>query len=98
MEEASIPTAEELQELLRNIAETFMPFGMYGPKNFPPKGCPISDLPNEYLDWFAQRWWPHGKLGYLMQQTLLIKNSGLDRLFDPARAARGGFRHYPRKK
>ena len=46
MEEASIPTAEELQELLRNIAETFMPFGMYGPKNFPPRGCPISDLPN----------------------------------------------------
>ena len=55
------------------------------------------DLPTEYLDWFWQRGWPKGKLGRLMEQTLLIKNSGLDKLFDPFRAANGGRRKYPRK-
>lgn len=54
------------------------------------------DLPTEYLDWFWQHGWPKGKLGRLMEQTLLIKNSGLDRLFEPFRAAAGGRRKYPR--
>ncbi len=98
MEEADIPTAEDLQNLLRQIADTYMPFGMYGPDRYPPKGCPLSDLPVYYLDWFAQRGFPKGKLGYLMQQTLLIKNSGLDRLFNSGRTSRGGFRPFPRKK
>ncbi len=98
MENVQPPGADDLRELLVQIAEMYMPFGMYGPAKFPPKGCPISDLPGEYLDWFAQRGWPKGKLGYLMQQTFLIKNSGLDHLFDPFREARGGFCKYPRKK
>ena len=98
MSEPFIPGAEELRALLAEIAEMYMPFGMYGPAHFPPKGCPISDLPAEYLDWFSQRGWPKGKLGRLMEQTYLIKNSGLDALFAPFREARGGFRHYPRKK
>ena len=98
MENVPIPGANELRELLVQIAEMHMPFGMYGSTRFPPKGCPISDLPAEYLDWFSQRGWPKGKLGYLMQQTFLIKNSGLDHLFTPFREARGGFRKYPGKK
>lgn len=98
MEEAPIPTADDLRALLDEIARMYMPYGMYGPKNYPPQGCPISDLPAEYLDWFQQRGWPAGKLGRLMEQTFLIKNSGLDSLFAPYRAARGGFRHFPRKK
>jgi hypothetical protein len=32
-----------------------------------------------------------------MEQTLLIKNSGLDQLFEPFRAAAGGRRKFPRK-
>ena len=98
MEEVAPPTADDLRALLAEIGEMHMPFGMYGPAAFPPKGCPLTDLPAEYLEWFSQRGWPKGKLGRLMEQTYLIKCSGLDSLFAPFRAARGGFCHYPRKK
>ena len=97
MQDAPIPSADELRALLADIAGTCMPFGMYGPEKFPPDGCPLMDLPPEYLDWFWQRGWPKGKLGKLMEQTLLIKNSGLDSLFDAFRKAQGGRRKYPRK-
>ncbi len=96
MEDVPIPDAKELEALLNDIADACMPYGKYGPATCPPRGCPLMDLPTEYLDWFWQRGWPRGKLGRLMEQTLLIKNSGLDRLFDPYRAARGGRRHFPR--
>ena len=94
MEDAPIPTADDLRELLGQIASMHMPYGMYGPAKFPPDGAPLMDLPTEYLDWFWQRGWPKGKLGRLMEQTLLIKNSGLDKLFEPYRRARGGRRRY----
>lgn len=97
MQEAPLPTAEDLLALLEEIAHTHMPYGMYGPKNYPPDGYPLMDLPTEYLDWFWQRGWPRGKLGRLMEQTLLIKNSGLDRLFEPHRQAQGGRRRFPRR-
>lgn len=90
MEEITPPSAEDLRTLLAEIAAMHMPYGMYGPSKYPPHGCPLMDLPTEYLDWFWQRGWPKGKLGRLMEQTLLIKNSGLDALFNPFRAAQGG--------
>ncbi len=95
MEEAPIPTADELLALLADIAACHMPYGMYCPANYPPSGCPLMDLPAEYLDWFSQRGWPKGKLGRLMEQTFLIKNSGLDALFTPFRTANGGRRRFP---
>ncbi len=95
MEDAPIPSADALRALLTDIAACHMPYGMYGPANYPPDGCPLMDLPSEYLDWFAQRGWPKGKLGRLMEQTLLIKNSGLDALFSPFRTANGGRRRFP---
>ena len=95
MKDAPIPSADDLRAMLAEIAAMHMPFGMYGPATYPPDGCPVMDLPNEYLDWFSQRDWPKGKLGRLMEQTLLIKNSGLDKLFDPFRAVAGGRRRYP---
>ena len=52
MQEAPIPTAEDLRALLAEIAAMHMPYGMYGPDNYPPEGCPLMDLPTEYLDWF----------------------------------------------
>lgn len=97
-ESEHIPDADDLRELLAQIAGVTMPFGKYGPTAFPPDGCPLFDLPTEYLDWFSQKGWPEGKLGYLMQQTLLLKNSGLDRLFAPFREAKGGKRKFPKKK
>ena len=97
MQNAPIPSADDLRALLAEIAAAHMPYGKYGPATYPPEGCPLMDLPTEYLDWFWQRGCPKGKLGRLMEQTLLIKNSGLDKLFDPFRAANGGRRKYPRK-
>ena len=38
---------------LEQISRYHMPFGMFGPKHYPPKGVPIYDLPAEYLAWFA---------------------------------------------
>ena len=98
MQDATIPSADDLRALLAEIASMHMPYGMYGPAHYPPDGCPLMDLPTEYLDWFWQRGWPKGKLGRLMEQTLLIKNSGLDSLFEPFRKAAGGRRKYPRKR
>jgi len=94
MQEVQIPSAHDLRILLEEIAAMQMPYGMFGPKKFPPSGCPLMDLPAEYLDWFSQRGWPAGKLGRLMEQTLLIKNTGFDKLFEPYRKARGGRRKY----
>ncbi len=97
MQDAPTPSADDLRALLADIAATHMPYGKYGPGTYPPDGCPLMDLPNEYLNWFWQRGWPKGKLGRLMEQTFLIKNSGLDKIFDPFRAANGGRRKHPRK-
>lgn len=90
MIEPKIPGAEELRTLVAEIAATYMPFGKYGIKAYPPKGCPLYDLPLEYLEWFRLRGFPKGKLGMLMEQCLLLKSNGFDRLFDPFRRILGG--------
>ncbi|OCA03558.1 DUF3820 family protein [Akkermansia glycaniphila] len=90
MNEGSLPDAEQLRALLAEIAGMHMPFGMYGPAKYPPKGCPIMDLPEEYLGWFQQRGFPKGKLGQLMEQCWELRSNGMDHLFQPFRAARGG--------
>lgn len=65
------------KEQLIEIANTIMPFGKY-------KGRRLIDLPEEYLLWFARKdEFPAGKLGELMQITLLIKTEGLTQLVQP---------------
>lgn len=65
------------KEQLIAIANTLMPFGKY-------QGCRLIDLPEEYLLWFARKdQFPAGKLGELMQITLLIKTEGLTQLVQP---------------
>ncbi|SUG65123.1 DNA polymerase III subunit epsilon [Salmonella enterica subsp. enterica] len=60
------------KEQLVEIANTVMPFGKY-------QGRRLIDLPEEYLLWFARKdQFPAGKLGELMQITLLIKTEGAD--------------------
>ncbi|HBE97333.1 MAG TPA: hypothetical protein DDW68_09195, partial [Verrucomicrobiales bacterium] len=39
---------EDFRNLLVEIAEAHMPFGKYGPKNYPPRGVSLIDLPPEY--------------------------------------------------
>lgn len=81
---------EDFRRLLAEIGEVHMPFGKFGPNDYPPHGVPIMDLPVEYLAWFKERGFPKGRLGELMAQVLEIKDTGMDQIFDPMRAARGG--------
>lgn len=75
---------------LADIAATFMPFGRFGPRRFPPRGVPLYDLPVEYLAWFAQKGWPQGRLGELLRMVHQLKVDGCDEVFDAFRRARGG--------
>lgn len=67
------------KEQLVEVANTIMPFGKY-------QGRRLIDLPEEYLLWFARKdEFPAGRLGELMQITLLIKTEGLSHLVQPLR-------------
>ncbi len=81
---------EEFRDLLGDIGNYHMPFGKFGPKEFPPNGLPLYELPPEYLAWFAERGFPNGHLGELMEAVWGIKEVGMDQIFDPMREARGG--------
>ena len=61
---------------LIELANYKMPFGKY-------KGKVLIDLPEEYLLWFANKGFPEGKLGLLMQLTLEIKINGQDDVIMP---------------
>ena len=71
MAEPALPNAELLLELLRYP----MPFGKY-------KGQLLRNLPMYYLEWFAKKGFPPGKLGMLLQTLYEIKLNGLDYLLD----------------
>ena len=81
---------EDFRNLLNEIAEAYMPFGKYGPKDYPPHGVPLIDLPPEYFGWFMERGWPKGRLGELMAIVSEIKATGADHIFEPIRKANGG--------
>lgn len=90
---------EDFRNLLAEIGKTRMPFGKFGIKEYPPAGVPIIDLPPEYLSWFKERGFPKGRLGELMEIVCEIKGVGMDSVFDPLRAARGGrFNLRPKKR
>jgi uncharacterized protein len=75
---------------LADIGGTFMPFGRFGPKGYPPYGVPLFDLPLEYLAWFERKGWPQGRLGELLRIVHQLKADGCDEIFDKFRRARGG--------
>lgn len=76
---------------LEEIGRTYMPFGRFGPGNFPPKGVPLYDLPAEYLAWFPTKGgFPKGRLGKLMEMVYQMKVDGSDAVFDPFRRRAGG--------
>ncbi len=64
------------------IGRTRMPFGKFGPEQFPPDGVPLYDLPYEYLAWFARKGFPAGRLGELLRFVYLAKLDGADAMFD----------------
>lgn len=76
--------------VLALIGRYCMPFGMFGPKHYPPRGVPIYDLPAEYLAWFALHGFPRGRLGELLQIVYAAKAEGCDAVFDELRRRAGG--------
>jgi uncharacterized protein (DUF3820 family) len=77
---------------LAEIAKTHMPFGRYGPQSYPPLGIPIYDLPAEYLQYFATKGWPRGRLGELLRMVYQMKADGADLAFEELRRRAGGSR------
>ena len=58
-------------ELLPLLVQQKMPFGKF-------EGRLLADLPISYLEWFARKGFPEGKLGMLLQTVHVIKSNGLD--------------------
>lgn len=85
-EDLSSKIAAELAEIER----MHMPFGRFGPANFPPRGVPIYDLPAEYLQYFSVKGFPKGRLGELLRIVHQMKLDGADCAFDEARRRAGG--------
>ncbi|SFE92945.1 hypothetical protein SAMN05216167_12247 [Spirosoma endophyticum] len=69
--------AEELPQgnpdVLKELLIYKMPFGKY-------KDRLIKELPVSYLEWFAQKGFPPGKLGMLLQTMYEIRLNGLEYL------------------
>ncbi len=89
---------QQMIETLRDVQRTRMPFGKFGPDNFPPNGVPLYDLPYEYLAYFERKGYPRGRLGELMKFVYDIKRDGGDPLFEPFRKHAGGRTNLRRKK
>ena len=69
MEDVQMPDGS----MLIDIVTMKMPFGKY-------KGTLLRSLPVSYLEWFARKGFPKGRLGQLLQSTLEIKMNGLEDL------------------
>jgi uncharacterized protein (DUF3820 family) len=57
---------------------TKMPFGKY-------KDRLICDLPEFYIEWFARKGFPKGKIGILLNTMYEINLNGLKYLLEPLR-------------
>lgn len=66
------------KDVLTSITTMKMPFGKY-------KGRVMCDLPVEYLEWFARKGFPPGKMGMLLSTVYEIKLNGLEYLLQPLR-------------
>lgn len=60
-------------EILKELITTEMPFGKY-------KGRKLCDLPVFYLEWFAAKGFPKGKLGMQLATLYEIRTNGLDEI------------------
>jgi len=63
-------------EQLLQIVRTTMPFGRF-------RGRTIDQLPVSYLEWFAAKGFPEGRLGELLATMYEIKINGLEYLLKP---------------
>jgi uncharacterized protein (DUF3820 family) len=64
--------------ILLDLVNTSIPFGKY-------KGTPYYRLPVSYLEWFARKGFPPGKVGMLLSTLYEIKLNGLEFLLHEIR-------------
>jgi hypothetical protein len=64
--------------VLEELTTTKMPFGKY-------KNQFICDLPEFYIEWFARKGFPKGKIGMLLQTMYEINLNGFKYLLEPLR-------------
>ena len=83
---------DELAQFFKELEHAKMPFGRFGPKDFPPSGVHLVDLSYEYLDWFQKQGFPKSRLGELMEMVYQVKAVGADMIFSPLQKVRGGRR------
>ncbi len=62
-------------EILKELVTQQMPFGKY-------KGRKLYDLPVYYLEWFAAKGFPDGKLGMQLATLFEIKTNGLEEILE----------------
>ena len=62
-------------EILKELVTHQMPFGKY-------KGRKLCDLPVYYLEWFAAKGFPDGKLGMQLATLFEIKTNGLEEILE----------------
>ncbi len=70
------PNSAPNPALLLQLVEMKMPFGKY-------KDTVLCNLPVSYLEWFAGKGFPEGKLGILLETLYEIKINGLEYLLKP---------------
>jgi len=64
------------KEILLSLVTDKIYFGKY-------EGKLLCDLPVSYLEWFARKGFPKGKLGMQLQTLYEIKTNGLEYLLQP---------------
>ena len=73
---------QEFLDVMEKLRTTRMPFGKFGPKEYPPHGLYIYQLPYEYLAWFARKGFPDSTLGTLLAFVYQAKQDGAEAMFD----------------
>jgi uncharacterized protein len=69
-------------QILIDIVTTRVTYGKY-------KGVLICDLPLHYLEWYAGKGFPAGKMGMMLSTVYEIKTNGLNRILQLVKAAHG---------
>ncbi len=71
----STPNTSADTHILVELVSMKMPYGKY-------KGVLLRHLPVSYLEWFARKGFPAGKLGMQLSTMYEIKQNGLEYLLD----------------
>jgi uncharacterized protein (DUF3820 family) len=64
------------ETILTDLVSKTMPFGKY-------KGIFYYKLPEAYIEWFARKGFPKGRVGILLQTMYEINLNGLQELLKP---------------